>query len=206
MTELFGVLSAFGLSASAGLNAYIPLLSVALLARFTDLLKLQEPWDVLTSWWIIGLLAVLSLIEFFADKVPAVNHVNDIIQAFVRPAAGAVVFAASADVITDVTPVLSLGLGTAGFPAGSTRSSPWRSGRPSLLPPAALAMSRSAWPRSGLHGDFDLAIVVAGVDRLYFGFGDRLDYMAAVPPCQGGRSLHLSGRRAVVGWVGRGLT
>jgi len=93
MTELFGVLSAFGLSASAGLNAYIPLLSVALLARFTDLLKLQEPWDVLTSWWIIGLLAVLSLIEFFADKVPAVNHVNDIIQAFVRPAAGAVVFA-----------------------------------------------------------------------------------------------------------------
>lgn len=111
MTELFGVLSAFGLSASAGLNAYIPLLTVALLARFTDLLKLSEPWDVLTSWWIIGLLVVLSLIEFFADKVPAVNHVNDIIQSFVRPAAGAIVFAASADVITDVQPVLSLGLG-----------------------------------------------------------------------------------------------
>lgn len=111
MTELLGVLSAFGLSASAGLNAYIPLLAVALLARFTDLLRLQEPWSVLTSWWIIGLLTVLSLIEFFADKFPAVNHVNDIIQSFVRPAAGAIVFAASADVITDVHPVLSLGLG-----------------------------------------------------------------------------------------------
>lgn len=111
MLELFGVLSAFGLSASAGLNAYIPLLVVALLARFTDLLTLQPPWDALTSWWTIGILIVLSLVEFFADKFPAVNHVNDIIQSFVRPAAGAIVFAASADVITDVHPVLSLGLG-----------------------------------------------------------------------------------------------
>jgi hypothetical protein len=111
MMELFGILSAFGLSASAGLNAYIPLLVVALLARFTDLLKLQPPYDALTSWWTIGLLVVLSIIEFFADKVPAVNHVNDLIQSFVRPAGGAIVFAASANLITDVHPVLSLGLG-----------------------------------------------------------------------------------------------
>jgi hypothetical protein len=109
--DLFGVFSAFGLSASAGLNAYIPLLSIALLAKFTDLIKLSEPWNVLTSWWIIGILLLLSLIEFFADKVPAVNHVNDIIMTFVRPAAGAIAFAAAARVITDVSPVLSLGLG-----------------------------------------------------------------------------------------------
>ena len=83
--DLFGIFSAFGLSASAGLNAYIPLLVIALLAKFTDLIKLNEPWNVLTSWWIIGLLVVLSLIEFFADKVPAVNHVNDLIQTLVRP-------------------------------------------------------------------------------------------------------------------------
>ncbi len=111
MIELLGVFTAFGLSASAGLNAYIPLLVVALLARFTDLLALRSPWDALESWWIIALLVVLSLIEFFADKVPAVNHVNDVIQTFVRPAAGAIAFAASADVITDVHPVLSLALG-----------------------------------------------------------------------------------------------
>jgi hypothetical protein len=109
--DLFGVFSAFGLSASAGLNAYIPLLSIALLAKFTDLIKLSEPWDVLTSWWIIGLLVVLSLVEFFADKVPAVNHINDIVMTLVRPAAGAIAFAASAHVITEVHPVLSLGLG-----------------------------------------------------------------------------------------------
>jgi hypothetical protein len=111
MMELLGVFTAFGLSASAGLNAYIPLLVVALLAKFTDLLTLRPPWDALESWWIIGLLVVLSLIEFFADKVPAVNHINDLIQTFVRPTAGAIAFAASANVITEVHPVLSLGLG-----------------------------------------------------------------------------------------------
>jgi len=106
-----GIFSAFGLSASAGLNAYIPLLVVALLARFTDWIKLDAPWDTLESWWIIGLLAVLSLVEFFADKVPAVNHVNDLIQTFVRPVAGAIVFAASAHAITEIHPILSLGAG-----------------------------------------------------------------------------------------------
>jgi uncharacterized membrane protein len=43
-----------------------------------------------------------------ADKIPAVNHINDAIQTFVRPAAGAIAFAASAKVITDVHPVLAL--------------------------------------------------------------------------------------------------
>lgn len=109
--DVLGIFSAFGLSASAGLNAYIPLLVVALLAKFTNLLKLQQPWDALSSWWIIGLLVILSLIEFFADKAPAVNHINDIIQTFVRPAAGAIVFAASANVLTEVSPILSLACG-----------------------------------------------------------------------------------------------
>ncbi len=111
MELLTGIFSAFGLSASAGLNAYIPLLVIALISRFTDLINLSEPWNALESWWIIGLLVVLSLIEFFADKVPAVNHINDAIQTFVRPTAGAIVFAASARVITDVNPIFSLALG-----------------------------------------------------------------------------------------------
>ncbi|MBN1667378.1 MAG: DUF4126 domain-containing protein [Anaerolineales bacterium] len=89
------IFTAFGLSASAGLNAYIPLLVIALLARFTDLIRLNAPWDAIESWWVIAVLVVLSIIEFFADKVPAVNHVNDMVQTFVRPAAGAVVFLAS---------------------------------------------------------------------------------------------------------------
>jgi hypothetical protein len=109
--EFLNILSAFGLSASAGLNAYIPLLIVALLARFTNLIHLSEPWNALTSWWVIGLLVVLSLVEFFADKIPAVNHANDLIQTFIRPVAGAILFAASAHVVTEVHPILSLALG-----------------------------------------------------------------------------------------------
>jgi len=111
MDLLTGIFSAFGLSASAGLNAYIPLLVIALVARFSNLVQLSSPWDALTSWWVIGLLVILSIVEFFADKVPAVNHINDAIQTFIRPIAGAIVFAASAKVITDIHPVLSLAAG-----------------------------------------------------------------------------------------------
>jgi len=101
------IFTAFGLSVSAGLNAYIPLLVVSLLAKFSDVIILESPWDTLTSWWVIGVLIVLSLIEFFADKIPAVNHVNDAIQTFVRPVAGAIVFAASANV-AEVHPILAM--------------------------------------------------------------------------------------------------
>jgi hypothetical protein len=111
MEALLGIFSAFGLSASAGLNAYIPLLVIALLGRFTNLITLTPPWDTLTSPWVIGLLIVLLAIEFFADKFPAVNHVNDLIQTFVRPVAGAIAFAASAGVISNVHPVLAMAAG-----------------------------------------------------------------------------------------------
>ncbi len=104
------IFTAFGLSASAGLNAYIPLLVVALMARFTDWIQLDAPWDTLSNEWVIGVLVVLSLVEFFADKLPAVNHINDVIQSFVRPAAGAIVFAASTSV-ADMSPVLAVAAG-----------------------------------------------------------------------------------------------
>ena len=91
--------TAFGLSTSAGLNAYIPLLVVALLARFTPLVTLNEPWDALSSWWVIGTLAVLLVVEILVDKVPAVDTINDVIQTFIRPAAGAILFAATTNAI-----------------------------------------------------------------------------------------------------------
>lgn len=111
MELLTGIFTAFGLSASAGLNAYIPLLLVGLLARYTDLINLTSPWDTLASPWIILMLCLLVIIEMVADKVPAVNHVNDLIQTIIRPAAGAIAFAASANVVTDVNPVLALASG-----------------------------------------------------------------------------------------------
>lgn len=112
MELLLGIFSAFGLSASAGLNAYIPLLVVGTLAHyFPNTLKLATPFDLLANPWILILLGVLVIIEMVADKVPAVNHINDLIQTIIRPAAGAVAFAASANVITDVNPVLALACG-----------------------------------------------------------------------------------------------
>jgi hypothetical protein len=112
MDLLLGVFSAFGLSASAGLNAYIPLLVVGVVDHyFPSLLNLNEPWDLIANPYILILLGILVIIEMLADKVPAVNHINDAIQTFVRPAAGAIAFAASADVITDINPVLALACG-----------------------------------------------------------------------------------------------
>jgi hypothetical protein len=114
------ILTAFGLSASAGLNAYIPLLVVSLLAKFTDLFQLSEPWNALESWWTIGVLLLLSVVEFFADKIPAVNHINDLVQTLVRPTAGAILFAASTSVVSDLEPILALVLGL--FVAGSVHA------------------------------------------------------------------------------------
>jgi len=106
--DILNIFSAFGLSASAELNAYVPLLVVALLAKYTQLIKLNETWEPMTSWWVIGVLIFLSVIEFFDDKVPAVNHVNDAVQTFIRPAAGAVVFAATSTQGVEVNPMFSL--------------------------------------------------------------------------------------------------
>ena len=106
--DIFSVFTAFGLSASAGLNAYIPLLVVALLAKFTNLIDLQAPWDNMTSWWVIGVLIALTVVEILADMFPGVNHVNDVVQSFIRPTAGAIVFAAASSQVGNVNPILGL--------------------------------------------------------------------------------------------------
>lgn len=130
MELLLNIFSAFGLSASAGLNAYIPLFIVGLLAHYTDLIHLQKPWDTLANPWILILLGVLLIIEMLADKVPAVNHINDLIQTIVRPVAGAIAFAASANVITDVHPVLALACGL--LVAGSVHAAKALAVRPAV--------------------------------------------------------------------------
>src|SRR5574338_614544 len=111
MDMLLGIFSAFGLSARAGLNAYIPLLVVGTLAHYTDLIKLNAPFDTLANPWILIMLGVLVIIEMVADKIPAVNHLNDAIQTFVRPVAGAIAFAASTNVVTGIHPVVALACG-----------------------------------------------------------------------------------------------
>ncbi|MGS2619023.1 DUF4126 domain-containing protein [Micromonospora sp. LZ34] len=93
---MFEVLTGTGLAASAGLNAYIPLLAMGLLARYTDLIDLPSGWQWLGNGWVILILAVLLAVEVVADKVPVVDHVNDVVQTVVRPTAGGLAFGAGA--------------------------------------------------------------------------------------------------------------
>ncbi|MEU4619085.1 DUF4126 domain-containing protein [Actinoplanes sp. NPDC023801] len=91
---MFEVLTGTGLAASAGLNAYIPLLTMGLLARYTDAIELPSSSTWLANGWTLSILAVLLAIEVVADKVPVVDHVNDLVQTFVRPTAGGLAFGA----------------------------------------------------------------------------------------------------------------
>lgn len=93
---MFAALTGAGLSAAAGLNAYIPFLLVALLARFTDVVNLPAGFEWVESTWAIVIGAVLLIGEVVVDKIPALDSVNDALGTVVRPASGAVVFAATA--------------------------------------------------------------------------------------------------------------
>ena len=99
------LLTGFGLATAAGLNAYIPLLALGLLSRFTDLVSLPSGWSWLENGWVLVIVAVLLIVEVIADKVPALDSVNDTIQTFVRPTAGGIVFgsgtAAQTAAVTD---------------------------------------------------------------------------------------------------------
>jgi Domain of unknown function (DUF4126) len=105
--DLSGIAGAIGLSTSAGLNAYLPLLVVALVARYTTLIRLNEPWNVLTSGWVITVLAVLLLIEVTVDKIPGIDTLNDGIQTVGRPVAGAILFAAGSGLTGELHPILA---------------------------------------------------------------------------------------------------
>jgi Domain of unknown function (DUF4126) len=99
------LLTGLGLATSAGLNAYIPLLALGLLSRFTDLITLPPGWAWLENGWVMAIVAVLLAIEIVADKIPALDSVNDTIQTFVRPTSGGIVFgsgtAAQTAAVTD---------------------------------------------------------------------------------------------------------
>jgi hypothetical protein len=99
------LLTGFGLATAAGLNAYIPLLALGLLSRFTDLVTLPHGWAWLENGWVITIVAALLLVEVVADKIPALDSINDAVQTFVRPTAGGIVFgsgtAAQTAAVTD---------------------------------------------------------------------------------------------------------
>ena len=86
------LLTGLGLATASGLNAYIPLLALGLLSRFTDLITLPHGWAWLENGWVMAIVAVLLVVEIVADKIPALDSINDTIQTFVRPTSGGIVF------------------------------------------------------------------------------------------------------------------
>lgn len=86
------ILTGTGLAAAAGLNAYVPLLLMGIVGRI-DWIQLPGGWTWLENEWVMVILGVLFVIEIIADKVPAVDSVNDWIQTVIRPASGGIVFA-----------------------------------------------------------------------------------------------------------------
>jgi len=87
-------LTGTGLATAAGLNAYIPLLVIGALARWTDLMDPPAGWEWLSNGWVLVVLAVLLALEVVADKIPGVDTVNDVVQTVVRPVAGGIAFGA----------------------------------------------------------------------------------------------------------------
>ncbi len=102
MGSVLELLTGLGLSASAGLNAWIPLLVVGLLARFTPVLTLPSGWEWLSNEWVLGIIAALLVVELVADKVPVLDSANDVLQTVIRPSSGGLVFGAgvSAETLT----------------------------------------------------------------------------------------------------------
>lgn len=98
-----------GLSASTGLNTFLPLLLLSAAARFDVAgITLGEKFGWLQSDVAIIVLIIACVAEIIADKVPAVDHFLDSIGTFVRPIAGAV---AAASVLTGVDPAVAAVLG-----------------------------------------------------------------------------------------------
>ena len=84
-------LTSTGLGIGAGINAYATLLVFGLLARWQPGVFHDALARFFASTPVLIVIGVLYCIEFVADKVPAVDHVWDVIHTFIRPAAGAVV-------------------------------------------------------------------------------------------------------------------
>lgn len=88
------------LAASAGLNAWMPLFLLGLADRFLPAVDLPAGWSWISSDIALWVLGALLLLEIIADKVPAVDSVNDVIQTVLRPASGGIVFGAGASAET----------------------------------------------------------------------------------------------------------
>src|SRR5438270_3220740 len=84
----------FGLAFASGINAYLPLLSFAIAARWLHFYKVNPNFAFITSDWFLVVLVILTIMDFVADKIPLLDHTWDATQTVIRPIMGALVAAA----------------------------------------------------------------------------------------------------------------
>jgi hypothetical protein len=139
MGAIVNFLSAFGLSTAAGLNAYLPLLTVGLVARYTNLIHLEGAYALLTNPIVLLVIAVLALLDVIGDKIPAVDHALHIAGMIIAPIAGAILFMTANSSAGSVSPLLAAISGI--IIAGGTHSA-----RASARPLATLTTAGVANP------------------------------------------------------------
>lgn len=104
-------ITGISLAAAAGLNAFIPLLVLALADRITTEVALSRPFNVISTTGGIVVLLTLLTIDLILDKLPKLEHVNDLLNSAIRPAAGAFLLMAITDGRGEVSIVVAMLLG-----------------------------------------------------------------------------------------------
>ena len=92
LIALLGRTAAF--SFAAGINLYATVATIGLASRF-HWVTLPRQFEIFDSNLVIGVALVLYVVEFFADKVPYVDTIWDIVHTAIRPVGGAFVAVAS---------------------------------------------------------------------------------------------------------------
>ena len=81
-------------SFAAGVNLYATVAMLGLAARF-DWVDLPAQFAAFDNPWVIGTALALYAVEFFADKIPYVDTLWDLLHTAIRPLGGALIAVAS---------------------------------------------------------------------------------------------------------------
>lgn len=96
MDPLSAAAIALGAGWASGFNTYAALLMLGVAQAF-GLVVLPHDLQVLGSPWVLGVVTLLFILNFFADKIPYIDSINDALHTFVRVPAGALLAFGAAD-------------------------------------------------------------------------------------------------------------
>ncbi len=150
---------ALGLASISGVNLYLTVLITGLMVRFNllHLAEMHQDLEVLGHPWVIGVAAVMYVIEFVADKVPWLDSVWDAIHTFIRPVGGALL---AIQALGDMPPHMQVIAAMLGGGAALTTHTTKASTR--------LIVNHSPEPASNIAVSVGEDVAVAGSSMLIF--------------------------------------